>query len=578
MTIFSVKGERQMKKSKEEKILSRLRTAFIKAIGITSIAAIAALIMLLYISNRYTYALQNYGFSQGDIGKAMMLFSETRSATRGIIGYVDEDAINSMQTDLAEAKDQFQEYWDTVENTLNNDKERSLYKEATEILDDYWVLCDEVIRQGNTTDAAKSREAQIRMTNEVTPMYNEVYNVMLTLLNANVDTGTELDDNLNLIGNIMLVAVVFILVCSFALSINMGNRIAQGITTPLIALQNRLTMFSHGDLSSEFPKTEMNDEIAGMIATTEQMSLDLKAIIVDINYCLNEMANGNYTVKSQIGGERYEGEFKGIIDGLREMRNQVSETLLNIRNASAQVTAGADNLSQAAQSIAEGATDQSAAVEELQATIANITAGVEKTSENVDSSYHQARNYANEADRSRAEMEGMMSAMTKINETSQKIENIISEIEDIASQTNLLSLNAAIEAARAGEAGKGFAVVADQIRKLAEQSAQSAVDTRRLIEGSLEEIAAGNTAAQRAAASIEEVVKGIKEIAETQQELNDISSEQASAMEQAEKGINQISEVVQANSASAEETSATSEELSAQAISMNELIDRFTLR
>lgn len=174
-------------------------------------------------------------------------------------------------------------------------------------------------------------------------------------------------------------------------------------------------------------------------------------------------------------------------------------------------------------------------------------------------------------------MEAMMTAMSRINETSQKIENIISDIEDIASQTNLLSLNASIEAARAGDAGKGFAVVADQIRKLAEQSTQSAVDTRQLIESSLAEVEEGNKAAQRAADSIESVVDGIKSIAETSQELSQISQEQATAMEQAEQGINQISEVVQSNSATAEETSATSEELSAQATSLNELISRFIL-
>jgi methyl-accepting chemotaxis protein len=175
-------------------------------------------------------------------------------------------------------------------------------------------------------------------------------------------------------------------------------------------------------------------------------------------------------------------------------------------------------------------------------------------------------------------MTALTDAMGRINETSTKIENIISDIEDIASQTNLLSLNAAIEAARAGEAGKGFAVVADQIRKLAEQSAQSAVDTRQLIEGSLQEIAEGNKAAESASAALEEVVEGIKEIAEESKMLSEQSAEQARAMEQAESGVNQISEVVQSNSAAAQESSATSEELSAQAVSLNELVGQFVLR
>ncbi len=168
--------------------------------------------------------------------------------------------------------------------------------------------------------------------------------------------------------------------------------------------------------------------------------------------------------------------------------------------------------------------------------------------------------------------------MQRINDTSKKIENITADIEDIASQTNLLSLNASIEAARAGEAGKGFAVVADQIRKLAEQSAQSAVDTRQLIEGALNEIADGNRAAQNAAEALQAVITGIEHIAETSKTLSETSETQAKAMVQAEAGINQIAEVVQSNSAAAEETSATSEELSAQADMLQGLVNKFTLK
>lgn len=168
--------------------------------------------------------------------------------------------------------------------------------------------------------------------------------------------------------------------------------------------------------------------------------------------------------------------------------------------------------------------------------------------------------------------------MQRISESSMKIENIISELEDIASQTNLLSLNASIEAARAGEAGKGFAVVADQIRKLAEQSAASAVSTRELIEGSIHDVEEGNKAVVLVSETLDEVIKGINAIADTSKSLSENSQSQATAMEQAEQGVNQISEVVQSNSAMAQETSATSEELSAQAETLDNLVRQFKLR
>ena len=165
----------------------------------------------------------------------------------------------------------------------------------------------------------------------------------------------------------------------------------------------------------------------------------------------------------------------------------------------------------------------------------------------------------------------------RTNASIQKINAAMEFITSIAEETNLLSLNASIEAARAGEAGRGFAVVADQIRQLAEQSTKSAVDTRDLIEGSMQEIKEGNQAADSAAASIEIVVDGIGKIAESSRSISEISKDQANAMDQAEQGVNQISEVVQANSATAQESSATSEELSAQAVSLDELISKYIL-
>ena len=239
---------------------------------------------------------------------------------------------------------------------------------------------------------------------------------------------------------------------------------------------------------------------------------------------------------------------------------------------------GAAQMAESAQALAEGATDQAGSVEELTATIQNITENVVDTSEKANKSYVSAQEFEQEAERSNEDIMELNQAMERINNTSKEIANIIAAIEDIASQTNLLSLNASIEAARAGEAGKGFAVVADQIGKLAADSATAAINTKKLIENSIHEIEHGNEITMKTTAAIESVIGGIKMLAVSTKEISDLSVAQADAMKQLEIGVEQIAEVIQNNSASAEETSATSEELSAQSTSLEDLVGQFKLK
>ena len=168
--------------------------------------------------------------------------------------------------------------------------------------------------------------------------------------------------------------------------------------------------------------------------------------------------------------------------------------------------------------------------------------------------------------------------MERITATSKEIENIITAIEDIASQTNLLSLNASIEAARAGEAGRGFAVVADQIGKLASDSAQSAVTTRNLIIKSLDEIEAGNKIVEHTMEAIDTVLTNMEEFADIASSAAEASKQQASMLKEIEGGIEQITSDEQNNSAAAEETSAVSQELSAQASNLEEMVKHFELK
>lgn len=561
----------------KQSVKYRLKKNVTYATNLTSIAAIVAIIALLIVGTQYSNALQSYGFIQGDIGKALTVLAGSKSSVMATIGYLDESAIKDQQDMYKQRKEKFDTYFKSIESNLHTNKEKSLYESASSLSQEYWTLADKIVSEGATTDSKLSADAQKREINELSPKYDEIYKEMVSLMDHEVTQGNSTKVMLTFLEIASVVIVIIVMVVARIQSTRRSEKFAEGMQVILRSTSERLTKFTEGDFDSPFPKSDYDDEFNQMINDSEGMSEDLKKIIKDIENILGSMSRGNFMVQSGCR-ELYQGTFNDILVAMRDLRDQMIDTLQNVDDASIQVSAGSDNLAQSAQALAEGATDQAGAVEELTSTIANITASAEQSSKNLDESHQQAKEYARQADEGRQQMKDLAVAMKRITDTSKQIENITAQIEDIASQTNLLSLNASIEAARAGEAGKGFAVVADEIRTLAEQSAASAVSTRELIEGALKEIDEGNTASKNAEETLKIVIDGIESIAETSKQLSEDSKMQAEAMEQAELGVNQISEVVQSNSAAAEETSATSEELSAQADTLKGLIGKFILK
>lgn len=563
--------------NEHDSIERKLTGSFFKVASIMAAVAILGLIALIVISNRYSYALKNFGFAQGDIGKAMFEFADSRSSLRAAIGYDEPDAITAVVEQHSQNRVLFEQYFAEIENTIVSEDGRKTYDEISSELDTYWKLDQQIMDLGATTDRELCKQAQDIALADLAPAYNSIYTKLESLLNVKVTEGNRISRSLTATALILAIAIVAVIVISLILSTRIGRNIAKGIASPLGKLGQRLKTFSTGDLTSPFPMVETGDEVEHMEKDATEMANNLNIIIHDISVVLGEMAGGNYAVKSNYS-EKYTGDFQKLYESMRGLRDQMVETLTSIGEVSSQVSSGSGDLADASQVLAESATEQTNAVMELHATISEITNTMEKSAQSADESYAKAQLYADKADNSREEMNSMMAAMERINAASNRIGDIISEIESIASQTNLLSLNASIEAARAGESGRGFAVVADQIRVLANQSAKAAVDTRELIEGSIREVSEGNRAAENVAAAIGSVVDGIKQIADFSKNLKTMVDDQTEAMRQAEKGINQISEVVQSNAATAQEASATSQELSAQATILNGLIGQFSLK
>ena len=235
-------------------------------------------------------------------------------------------------------------------------------------------------------------------------------------------------------------------------------------------------------------------------------------------------------------------------------------------------------MSSGAQGLSDGVKEQAAAIEQLAASIESLSKDVAANANDAQSANVTVSEVGQYIEESNREMENLIHAMSDIRYSSDEIEKIVKTIEDIASQTNLLSLNASIEAARAGEAGKGFAVVANEIRKLATKSAEAVNQTTALIESSQKAVANGMEITDNTAKSLVAVVKGSEEVLSSMDKISNASQNQKVVLEQLTQNIDLISNVVQSNASSAQNSAMTSVELSSQSKRLHDLVNAFHLK
>lgn len=370
--------------------------------------------------------------------------------------------------------------------------------------------------------------------------------------------------------------IIAVMAIAIYASIRTAKKLGADIAKPIHTCAERIKLLAQGDLHTEVVADDSLEEAKVLTTAAAELSNSINELIQDMDYVLGELAKGNFTIESK-NEKNYVGDFASLITSVKELKVRLSETLQHIQESANQVMQGSNQMAISAQDLAYGATNQTEAVDTLRHTIINIADGVTENAKQSKAALVKMDEVEQATVDSNNEMASMTAAMQRISATSMEIAKIVTEIEDIASQTNLLSLNASIEAARAGEAGRGFAVVAEQIRNLAESSSQSALHTKELIDASVAEVELGNQITARTAEALKKVVEALEEVREGAKASTKLSEEQAAAMRGIEEEIKQITDVVQSNSASAQESSAICEELSAQAIGLNDLVEEFSI-
>ncbi len=355
----------------------------------------------------------------------------------------------------------------------------------------------------------------------------------------------------------------------FALAINKKLK-------PIKTLVDVAKNISEGHLDVEITYNKPN-ELGELAKYMKNMCFDLKSLVDDITYNLDQMAHGDFTVESR-HREVYIGDYEPIIKSLDKIKSDLNYTLNNIEIGADEVQVGSNQIADSSTILSSGTIEQASAIELLSQNIQDISEEIANNAHHANIANNLSKENAQYVQESQALMKNMLTAMEDISNKSNEIGKIVKTIDDIAFQTNILALNAAVEAARAGVAGKGFAVVADEVRNLAQKSASAAKNTTKLIEETVSAVNNGTTITENTAKTFDHIVEKSKELGINIDEISNASDHQTSNINQILESIEQVNSVIQTNSATAEECAASAQELNSQATMLKNSVNQFILK
>ncbi|MFT8344447.1 MAG: methyl-accepting chemotaxis protein [Clostridium beijerinckii] len=552
-------------------INTKFKITFSAILGLTSFLMVAVICIILFISSQ-TNSLYNGPYK----------VSETISNIRVNLQTIKMDMFRSITETDPGIKNFYLEQADTESIALSKNIEilKEIHKGDPSLLNELLSNVKDLDdKREKLSDLLKSKTNQSVMKVSQDAYSSQIKaseECILKLFKSSQENANSFVTTSNTYRNISLISITFIMIILIVISLLLIRVLNDVLLEGINHIKDIAKNLAHGNLKIN---TEYNakDEMGEMSRDLTNSIGMLLSYINDITSTLERLADGDLDIHLDTS-IAYIGDFNPIQKSIKNIIDSLNIIFQNMDQSISSISNGSEQLSSTTQILSEGSINQAGAVEELFTSFKNILQKVNNTTNNADKAKSFSINVKHIVEEGNEKMQILMESMKEITICSKQIAEIIKAIEEIASQTNLLALNAAIEAARAGEAGKGFAVVADEVRNLAEQSAEAVNNTSKIIKNSLHVVANGEKLATETAAALDIIVKNVDDTTNLVKEIAVASEDQTKAITEMTSKVDQISQVVQTNSATAEELAASTQELASQSQIIKTEILKYTLK